>query len=45
MSADTLTVVGDAGMLSEKNLIALEERNLTYIVGPRLKSLPNSLEK
>ena len=41
----SLTVVGDAGMLSEKNLVALEERDLTYIVGARLKSLPNSLEK
>lgn len=43
LNQTTLTVVGDAGMLSENNLIALEERNLTYIVGARLKSLPNSL--
>ncbi|MBL8121389.1 IS1634 family transposase [Candidatus Saccharibacteria bacterium] len=34
-----LTVVADAGMLSEKNLQALEERSLHYIVGARLKSL------
>ena len=36
LNQTTLTVVGDAGMLSENNLIALEERNLTYIVGTRL---------
>ena len=35
-----LGVVADAGMLSAKNLAALEERHLTYIVGARLKSLP-----
>lgn len=40
----SLTVVGDAGMLSEKNLSALEERGLFYIVGARLKSLPSSME-
>lgn len=34
-----LTVVADAGMLSEKNLTALEERGLHYIVGARLRSL------
>lgn len=34
-----LTVVADAGMLSEKNLAALEQRGLHYIVGARLKSL------
>jgi transposase len=34
-----LTVVADAGMLSEKNLMALEDRELHYIVGARLKSL------
>lgn len=34
-----LTVVADAGMLSSANLVALEERKLTYIVGARLRSL------
>jgi transposase len=34
-----LTVVADAGMLSEKNLAALEARDLHYIVGARLRSL------
>lgn len=32
-----LTVVADAGMLSEKNLVALEARGLHHIVGARLK--------
>lgn len=40
----SLTVVGDAGMLSEKNLSALEERGLFYIVGARLKSLSRSMQ-
>lgn len=40
----SLTVVGDAGMLSDKNLVALEERKLFYIVGARLKSLPKSVQ-
>jgi hypothetical protein len=39
LSEVELTVVADAGMLSEKNLLALEERGLHYIVGARLKSL------
>lgn len=34
-----LTVVADAGMLNDKNLTALEQRGLHYIVGARLKSL------
>ena len=44
MGLTSLTVVGDAGMLSEKNLVALEERGLHYIVGARLKSLTKSLQ-
>ncbi len=40
----SLTVVGDAGMLSDKNLSSLEERGLFYIVGARLKSLPKPLQ-
>ncbi len=44
MGLASLTVVGDAGMLSEKNLTALEARKLHYIVGARLKSLPKSLQ-
>ena len=45
LGQNSLTVVGDAGMLSEKNLSALEQRNLFYIVGARLKSLPKSLQE
>jgi transposase len=39
LSETELTVVADAGMLSDKNLLALEERGLHYVVGARLKSL------
>jgi transposase len=39
LNATELTVVADAGMLSEQNLQALEKRDLHYIVGARLKSL------
>lgn len=39
LSETDLTVVADAGMLSDKNLGALEERGLHYIVGARLRSL------
>ena len=39
----TLTVVADAGMLSENNLRYLQERGIRYIVGARLKSLSDSL--
>lgn len=38
-----LTVVADAGMLSQDNLKYLEEKKIFYIVGARLKSLPTSL--
>jgi hypothetical protein len=41
----SLTVVGDAGVLSEKNLSVLEQRNLFYIVGAGLKSIPKSLQE
>ncbi|MBI2118763.1 MAG: IS1634 family transposase [Elusimicrobia bacterium] len=34
-----LTVVADAGMLSQNNLTYLEENNIYYIVGARLKNL------
>lgn len=39
-SFDSLTVVADAGMLSETNLSFLEKKGLNYIVGARLKNLP-----
>jgi len=38
-----LTVVADAGMLSEKNLKYLELLDISYIVGARLKNLPDIL--
>lgn len=34
-----LTVVADAGMLSEENLIALQNHQIDYIVGARIKKL------
>lgn len=44
LGQDQITVIGDAGMLSEKNLAALQERHLHYIVGARLKSLPRYIQ-
>jgi len=40
-----LVVVADAGMLSEKNITFLETEKLSYIVGARLKSLPEKVKK
>jgi len=39
-----LVVVADAGMLSEKNIAFLETEKLSYIVGARLKSLPEEIK-
>ena len=44
-SFEHLTVVADAGMLSEDNLSYLTEHHITYIVGARIKNLSNSLKK
>lgn len=41
---DHLTVVADAGMLSKDNLEYLDEQQLGYIVGARLKNLPQDLK-
>lgn len=41
----TLTVVADAGMLSEANLRYLEAEHINYIVGARIKHLGASLTK
>lgn len=38
-----LTVVADAAMLSKDNLVFLESRGLNYVVGARLKSLPEDM--
>lgn len=40
-----LVVVADAGMLSEKNIQFLETEKLSYIVGARLKSLPEKYKE
>lgn len=45
LQPDQLTVVADAGMLSEKNLTALEEQGYGYIVGARLRSLSEAQSK
>ena len=42
--AEDAVVVADRGMLSEANLNALEAAGLHYIVGARLKSLPQRLQ-
>ncbi len=42
-SFDKLTVVADAGMLSEANLSYLESVDIGYIVGARLRSLGDKL--
>jgi transposase len=38
-----LTVVADAAMLSKDNLAFLESKGLNYVVGARLKSLPEDM--
>lgn len=40
-----LTVVADAGMLSRDNLTYLNEQGIGYIVGARLKNLPEKVKK
>ncbi len=40
-----LTVVADAGMLSKDNLDYLERKKIGYIVGARLKNLPERLKE
>ena len=42
--AEEAVVVADRGLLSEANLTALEEAGLHYIVGARLKALPQDLQ-
>jgi len=41
---DKVVFVADAGMMNTANLEALDSENLEYIVGCRLKSLPQSLQ-
>lgn len=42
---EKLTVVADAGMLSEENLSYLEDKKIQYIVGARLKNLDKRLKE
>lgn len=44
-SFQQLTVVADAGMLSESNLAFLDSQNIGYIVGARLKNLPGKCKE
>ena len=39
-----LTIVADAGMLSQDNLAFLDSQGIGYIVGARLKNLPQTLK-
>ncbi len=40
LTTTNLTVVADAGMLSQANLTELESQHYSYIVGARIRSLP-----
>jgi len=40
---ESLTVVADAGMLSEDNLTFLAKKGISYIVGARIRNLPQNL--
>jgi len=44
-AVETITVVADAGMLSQDNQAHLRERKLPYILGYRLKSGPAALKR
>lgn len=40
-----LVVVADAGLLSQKNITALEQNQYTYILGARLKNEPQAIKE
>lgn len=42
---ENLTVVADAAMLSEDNLSYLTDRHISYIVGARIKNMPDKITK
>ena len=44
-SFENLTIVADAGMLSEDNLSYLTDRHISYIVGARIKNMPDKITK
>lgn len=41
---EKVVLVADRGMISEENLLILEEMNLGYIVGVRMRTLPGDLQ-
>lgn len=45
LSIGKVVFVGDRGMMSEKNLQALEQAGVTYVVGSKLKKLPKSMQE
>jgi transposase len=44
LSIGKVVFVGDRGMMSEKNLQALEQAGITYVVGSKLKKLPKPMQ-
>lgn len=44
-SIDKVILIADRGMVSEDNLVHLEQSNLFYIVGIRMRQLPQSLKQ
>lgn len=45
LSIGKVVFVGDRGMMSEKNLLALEQAGVTYVVGSKLKKLPKPMQE
>jgi len=44
-NVDKIILIADRGMVSEDNLIHLEQSNLSYIVGIRMRQLPQALKR
>jgi len=42
---EKVVLVADRGMVSEENLLVLEEMNLGYIVGVRMRTLPHDMQQ
>jgi len=42
---DKVILIADRGMVSEENLVHLEQSGLSYIVGIRMRQLPQALKK
>jgi len=45
LSIGKVVFVGDRGMMSEKNLQALEQAGVTYVVGSKLRKLPKPMQE